>query len=59
LIRVADAPLITGTHANYLKGSGASRAINFALRICSDVEEDRNRGADDLVVCQRRGSVTR
>jgi hypothetical protein len=24
---------ITGTHANYLKGSGASRAINFALRI--------------------------
>ncbi len=24
---------ITGIHANYLKGSGASRAINFALRI--------------------------
>jgi hypothetical protein len=24
---------ITGTHANYLKGSGASRAINFAMRL--------------------------
>ena len=24
---------ITGTHANYLKGSGASRAVNFAIRL--------------------------
>jgi predicted permease len=29
----ATAAQITGTHANYLKGSGASRAINFALRL--------------------------
>ncbi len=29
----ATAAQITSTNANYLKGSGASRAINFAVRL--------------------------